>query len=93
MKVGPTVTERSSSADADKIDGITLIIPAYNEAGGIVSTLGDISKISDQVSYSVEVVVVDDGSTDTIILTVAVSTHCNHDGSIDTTSYEIYFDV
>jgi len=65
MKDGTTVIERASSVDADKIDGITLIIPAYNEAEGIVSTLGDISKISDQVRYSVEIIVVDDGSTDT----------------------------
>lgn len=51
--------------DSVEIDGVTLIIPAYNEADGITSTLSDVFKVLNQVGYLFEVIVVDDGSTDT----------------------------
>lgn len=43
---------------------VSIIIPAYNEAGRITKTLQDIDQILTRENYSSEVLVVDDGSTD-----------------------------
>jgi glycosyltransferase involved in cell wall biosynthesis len=42
---------------------VSIIVPAFNEEGGIISTLGEIRK-HHVPGYRLEVVVVDDGSTD-----------------------------
>ena len=43
---------------------LSVIIPAYNEAGRIVATLGAVSQYLQQQSYTAEVITVDDGSDD-----------------------------
>jgi len=43
---------------------ISLVIPAYNEAEGIASTLERVSGYFSQKDYAFEIIVVDDGSTD-----------------------------
>ena len=48
----------------EKIDGISIVIPAYNEEGGISSGIQDIKEVMASVDYDVEIIVVDDGSQD-----------------------------
>jgi polyisoprenyl-phosphate glycosyltransferase len=43
---------------------VTIVIPAYNEGKAIEKVLGDVRKAMERTSYSYEVIVVDDGSTD-----------------------------
>ena len=43
---------------------LSIIIPAFNEATRIIGTLEQVVSYLDQQSYSWEVVVVDDGSSD-----------------------------
>ncbi|MFT5394174.1 MAG: glycosyltransferase involved in cell wall biosynthesis, partial [Gammaproteobacteria bacterium] len=45
-------------------DGISIVIPAYNEEGGISSSIQNIRKATAAVDYHVEILVVDDGSQD-----------------------------
>ena len=44
---------------------LSVIVPAYNEAGRIVATLETLSRYLREQSYTWEVITVDDGSTDT----------------------------
>jgi glycosyltransferase involved in cell wall biosynthesis len=44
---------------------LSIIIPAYNEAERILPTLQDINQKMQAVSYPYEIVVINDGSTDT----------------------------
>ncbi len=55
--------------ELESIDGfvkgrISVIMPAYNEAGGIVSSIRDVKKQFESLSHEFEIIVVDDGSTD-----------------------------
>ncbi len=43
---------------------LSIIIPAYNEAGRIAQTLGEVNAYLERQSYDSEMLVVDDGSTD-----------------------------
>ena len=43
---------------------LSLIIPAYNEAGRIEKTMRHVLQYFDEQDYGAEVIVVDDGSTD-----------------------------
>ena len=44
---------------------LTLVIPAYNEEGGIEQTIKTSQKVFNSMGISYEIIVVDDGSTDT----------------------------
>ena len=46
---------------------LSIVIPAYNEAGRIVSSLEAIQQYAQGKDFSVEVIVVDDGSTDNTV--------------------------
>ena len=46
---------------------LSIVIPAYNEAGRIVSSLEAIQQYAEGKDFSVEVIVVDDGSTDNTV--------------------------
>jgi dolichyl-phosphate beta-glucosyltransferase len=46
---------------------LSIIIPAYNEARRIPTTLSSISRYLDRAQIDAEVIVVDDGSTDDTI--------------------------
>ena len=50
---------------------LSIVVPAYNEARRIRSTLATLSHIKEVRPYAVEVIVVDDGSTDGTVATVA----------------------
>lgn len=52
-----------ASDEDEKVD-LTLVIPAYNEERRLPQTLESVNKYLQQQSYSYEVIVVDDGSTD-----------------------------
>ena len=54
----------SGSADTLPQPHLSIVIPAYNEELGILRTLGQVISFLTSQSYSWEVVVVDDGSTD-----------------------------
>ncbi len=44
--------------------GLTIVIPAFNEEGGIASTIGAVRRALESSGWDYEIVVVDDGSTD-----------------------------
>ena len=44
--------------------GVTLVVPAFNEKDGIGAVLSDLQKVGEDPSVTLEVIVVDDGSTD-----------------------------
>ncbi len=46
------------------VTGISIVIPAYNEEGAIVSGVSEIHAVMDGCNYDYEIIVVDDGSTD-----------------------------
>ncbi len=46
------------------MDSLSIVIPAYNEAGSIAATLSDALAVGPRVSHRLEVVVCDDGSRD-----------------------------
>ena len=46
------------------ISGVTVVVPAYNEAGAIAGTLADLQKALSQWAKPSEIIVVSDGSTD-----------------------------
>ena len=46
------------------MNGLSLIIPIYNEINGISSTVKSVKKIFHEVDFSYEIILVDDGSTD-----------------------------
>jgi glycosyltransferase involved in cell wall biosynthesis len=48
----------------DQIEGISIVIPAFNEVKGITSVLTDISTVMQAANINYEIIVVDDGSTD-----------------------------
>jgi dolichyl-phosphate beta-glucosyltransferase len=50
---------------------LSIVVPAYNEARRIRSTLESLCHIKETKPYSVELIVVDDGSTDKTVETVA----------------------
>jgi dolichyl-phosphate beta-glucosyltransferase len=50
---------------------LTIVVPAYNEARRIRSTLESLCHIKEAKPYSVELIVVDDGSTDKTVETVS----------------------
>ena len=58
-------------------DVITLsfIVPAYNEESGLGATLDAIRHAASATGEPYEVIVVDDGSLDTVGLRAAISTH------------------
>jgi len=43
---------------------LSIIIPAYNEEKGISNVINELKGVMDETSYSYEIIVVDDGSTD-----------------------------
>ena len=47
-----------------KIDGVSIVIPAYNEEKGIAGTLEEIKRMTKNLEMECEVIVVDDGSKD-----------------------------
>jgi len=49
---------------ADIQDGLTIVVPALNEEGGITATLKAIEAMREDLKVPSEVIVVDDGSTD-----------------------------
>ena len=52
------------SQQESHIDGVSIVIPAYNEEGGITESLRTIKQAMSQVDYAYEIIVVDDGSQD-----------------------------
>ncbi|MFQ5855595.1 MAG: dolichyl-phosphate beta-glucosyltransferase [Anaerolineae bacterium] len=58
------VLTRSSSTNGRDHPFLTVVIPAYNEAGRLPATLDRIFHYLNQQEYSAQVIVVDDGSTD-----------------------------
>ena len=53
-----------ASPDFPVSQGVSLIVPVYNEAEGLRAFLEDIQRVIESVSFPVEVVLVDDGSDD-----------------------------
>ncbi len=60
----PIKTPELESVDGFVKGRISVIMPAYNEAGGIVSSILDVKKQFESLSHEFEIIVVDDGSTD-----------------------------
>jgi glycosyltransferase involved in cell wall biosynthesis len=52
------------TADPPPVEGITVLIPAYNEQDGISETVRDVQRVLGALPHGFEVVVIDDGSTD-----------------------------
>ncbi|MFW6326678.1 MAG: glycosyltransferase family 2 protein [Bacteroidota bacterium] len=46
------------------MDGLSILIPVYNEKGSIESTLDNISSVMESSSINFEIIVINDGSTD-----------------------------
>ena len=66
MSAGATVPEGFEQADLDERPAldVTVVLPAYNEAGHILQEIERISEALEASTYSFEILVVDDGSTD-----------------------------
>ena len=57
--------ERSEGAAADhRSTGVSVVIPAFNEEGGIATVLAGVQASLEPTAYEYEIIVVDDGSTD-----------------------------
>jgi len=50
--------------EKDSLTGISVVIPAFNEQGSIQRTITCIQDMAQSVDYAVQIIVVDDGSTD-----------------------------
>ena len=57
-------TQSDEEDGATQLEGVTVIVPAYNEEGGIGPTLEELVKIMAASELQHEIVVIDDGSTD-----------------------------
>jgi len=57
------VTEATSDAGR-AVDGVTVVVPAFNEAAGIAVTVREVRTVLQGLSLPWELIVVDDGSTD-----------------------------
>jgi glycosyltransferase involved in cell wall biosynthesis len=58
------ITTEESAADAEACGSFTVVMPAFNEEGGIVDTLARLRECLATLGVASEIVVVDDGSTD-----------------------------
>ncbi|MFN0207756.1 MAG: glycosyltransferase family 2 protein [Planctomycetota bacterium] len=47
-----------------RADGLTVVVPAFNEERGIRGVIGELRAVAANVSYPFEIIIVDDGSTD-----------------------------
>ncbi len=65
----------NTSASMDQAPFISVIIPAYNEEKRIKESLITIQKYLDEQTYSTELIIVDDGSSDQ---TSVISKECKH---------------
>lgn len=63
-KPAPANTGTAASSPATRSAGFTLVVPAYNEEGGIASSLERVLTVLDDSKSDYEVIVVDDGSKD-----------------------------
>src|SRR6476469_2095027 len=76
MKLGSDVSGLSTTAATAAVQGLSIVVPLYNEAAGLVSLhqrLGDLAKaLRQRYGLASEVVYVDDGSADAT-LTIARS--------------------
>jgi glycosyltransferase involved in cell wall biosynthesis len=57
------MTAKEEGADGPRPD-LTVVIPAYNERGGIAATIGEVERELRAANLNFEILVVDDGSTD-----------------------------
>jgi polyisoprenyl-phosphate glycosyltransferase len=48
----------------NKVDGLSFVIPVFNEEGAVVSTLERVKLVLSTIDVDTEIIVVDDGSTD-----------------------------
>lgn len=55
--------ENPPGTDPDRVD-VSIVLPVYNEIGHLEEEISRIRKTMDESSYSYEIIVVDDGSTD-----------------------------
>ena len=54
----------SPAAEVRLPDGVSVVIPAYNEEGAVVDGLKEIQAVLDELECESEIVVVNDGSSD-----------------------------
>ena len=59
-----TPTSNASSGFNELAEGITLVLPVYNEATGLIAVLDSLQAALQATGVNFEIVVVDDGSTD-----------------------------
>ncbi len=59
-----TPTSNASSGFNELAEGITLVLPVYNEATGLIAVLDSLQAALQATGVTFEIVVVDDGSTD-----------------------------
>ncbi|HSG49578.1 MAG TPA: glycosyltransferase family 2 protein [Longimicrobiales bacterium] len=60
----PTTAPDARAADTPVAEGVTVVVPAYNEERGIAPTLREIRSVMEEMDRPWEILVVDDGSTD-----------------------------
>jgi len=60
----PQVQKNKSKNDTMKSEGLSIVIPAFNEEGGIGNVLDTLKDALDTLDIPKEIIVVDDGSTD-----------------------------
>lgn len=59
------MTQSTTSPTRTAVEGLSIVIPAYNEVNGIADTLNEVHTELDKIdNLTYEVIVVDDGSTD-----------------------------
>jgi glycosyltransferase involved in cell wall biosynthesis len=64
MVASTSLLENAAVTPASPAVDLAVILPAYNEIGGITSTITRIRQVIDALPYSTELIVVDDGSAD-----------------------------
>lgn len=71
--------QNSQTASSEKNPYLSVVVPAYNEEARLLSTLHQITDYLNQQSYAVELLVVDDGSSDrTVEQAEAVAAECDY---------------
>lgn len=70
-----TISSINTQTESARAPSISCVIPAYNEAENIKLLIPQLTEVLTPLSSRLEIILVDDGSTDTTAITIAALTH------------------